>query len=343
MKLTFSFANTFRRPDWSLASVILFASGARPSAVYSSGNIRAEIPDPAGHGFATAERMAQFLTALSDRSTPPKSLEQVGDFDELTWLEIFQKDLRLGHYTPVRFRSLYAAIFELYLRKLPAALVAAFRTEYFLSNEKLNAEALPVRIVQAAYDVDEDKAISALEKLRDSVIRSIVQNDSKLEVSPAHFGLVPHEYNVPASPGDPMRVRVKVLPNPHAGGSGPTQAIPRRRAGQALITPAPYSEQFEEYDETRYAMVDDLPPEILGLDTIVQLRGLGLLTLKDVAERVSGNQLMYELGLTRDQIRDLYYYVRDNYGLKMNIGEEFGITLHIFRPEFRRKHPMPKK
>jgi len=68
---------------------------------------------------------------------------------------------------------------------------------------------------------------------------------------------------------------------------------------------------------------------------------MGIQTIEEMSKMISGQQLMYEFGLSRNEIRDLYYYVREYYGLKLALGDEFAVTLNIFRPEFRRKHPKP--
>lgn len=338
LTLSFQFPGSHRRPDWSLAAIVLLAVDARENAVYHAGLIRGSTPDPDGQRLQTALDVVNQLEGVISREDPPGSLDEIGSFDNPSRLEKFQSELGLNDRTPIRFRSNYAAVFSLFAKKLPAALVPVLRTEYFLDDKDLDDDSLPARIIQAAYGVDAVKAVAALEKLQEKFVRAIVNEDSRLEVSPAHFGLVPHEFNTPPQTRSAYRPRITTF----IAASGDVASVP----GADTVNGNPLrhsrsSYDFPGYTERHTAMVDDLPHELIGMDIIVKLNGMGIQTIEEMSKMISGQQLMYEFGLSRNEIRDLYYYVREYYGLKLALGEEFGITLNIFRPEFRRKHPRP--
>lgn len=338
LNLNFEFPSSYRRPDWSLAAIVLLTAEARTNAIYNLGKINGSAPDPDGRLRTAAVTVAKQLQAMVSREDLPASLSEEGTFDQPSRLEKFQDDLGLIGKTPNRFRSLYSAVFSLYAKKLPAALVAVLRTEYFLDDQPAGGDSIAATIIRAAYGVDEATAISALEKLHEKIVNSILNEDSSLEVSPAHFGLVPHEFNTPARSARPYE-RPKTITFDPGGDVTPLGGSEIHLGNPLRHSPSSYD--FPGHTERRTPMVDDLPHHIIGLDFISNVNALGLQTIEEAAKMISGQQLMYEFGLSRNEIRDLYYYVREHYGIKWALGEEFAISLNIFRPEFRHKQPLP--
>lgn len=268
-----------------------------------------------------SDHVVEILSMSQIDQAEPPSFSESSSFDHPSRLERFHENVA-QNLTPVRFRERYKKTYHSAFENLPAVLRVALKTEFYLDDMGL-PDSLAVKVVRLSYGLDISRAHQVLEEVKKQFVNSLVLDE-------------PMNVNLTAFLSS-LSVRKKPL----------DQDVARLTEDHARLNPNLVSDGYlfndSDYVDPRETqlggvkvnpekvMIDDIYPELIDASLMSKLEEDGVTNLLDFVYTYNGVMLMYDLGLTRDEIRDLYYHVRSTYGVRLRIGEEFGLTLRIFR------------
>jgi hypothetical protein len=272
------------------------------------------------------------LSLILDIDRQPISLSDVSDFDQLSPLEQWQETI-LPQISHPRFRQRYIRIYTAYMNLLPMALRTVLSTEFYLPHPNGESWQTATHLIMSAYSVNSEQAHSALEKLATKLVSDLQANQvSSSSLGGFHYymGLIPFQLGG-STVSIPESSRVQYLEAP----SDPHVTPDTVSSHDALLGVETTFEHSTPYLYRRRILIEDIDPEILDATHITTLKYyFHVEDIQQLAAQVSGRDLYYEVGLSRNEIRDLYFYLKNNYNVRLRLGE-LGYVLNILNPRYR--------
>lgn len=263
----------------------------------------------------------------------PLSMRQSSTFDFESPLDRLHESL-FPNQTPSAFYQHYRTSFAIFREKLPFALRAVMATEFYLPSMSQESKDLASLILQASYRLDSNKAQEALGRISANFLLFLETSDSRpLSSSVYQYGLIPLNDLLPNTQYlRKLAIKNRKRPREH---QGPVASLPA-----FFDTSRPNFENLDSNYEgptfwgPRARMIEEIPDSIVAFSKITAIREISGAHTADALAKIPAPRLMRDYGqysLTRDELRDLFYYLRDEYDLRMNITDEYGVRLGIFR------------
>jgi hypothetical protein len=340
---------TFRKvsqTDLTLVSLVMTVSGANFSMIKSRTPYQLEVHLDKLLSDADILLLSSSLNKTIEEISKktlfnePQSFMVKGDFDRLTPIEALHEKL-FANQSPASFRVKYRTDYQIFIQSLPLALKAAFSTEYFLPGQDPNYRILASQIVQASFHVPEKTALKSLDLMANHFLQILEEKTPEIRRSIYSYGLVPLIDLLPRVVYAKYQKTKKEEEKPPTFASFLDFIDNTRTSNRSFKTEETEQMDFQYHGATETAAqnrklkLDDLPPAVIDSHRILLIQEEFKIETVQQFAQIPVFKLMRYMGresLTRDEIRDLYFYLRDNYGIYMNLSEELGLRLRIFTP-----------